>query len=455
LVTNLVHFGNMELRSTDNIGTPTRVVTDNNIMDLGVHTPTLGLLEPNVSDMNVHLDGFMQSLLDKPPGTLPRCVPNTKKRRKEDSNADSPEAIAALSMRIDNLEKVILDFTKSTLEPNPIISKETNTDDIHNATKENRNTFYSLFGKFKTIKQAFTKDQLKARLPDQDFQKFKDVRTKLTNWLKTGLAISRQIEILNARETPQINLPPLLTLKHFASTFGPQFEELKEAWIRGRDNLYRDVILEANNKLSALNDDISELLNYNNLISSDLINAKAFKSASFSAGYLFKNSTNTGVAITRHTLPPDNTVLPRNTQVRNNSTSSSVGLDFPTLSRSLLRPPPTSAGISTLDPLLTQHPQPTNRAELSTSQRPRNSFLPSSKTTHDRSRKNNSMMSWNSNRETRPASLPRVPASSTLMPLDTCPLPTDRDPNLPVGVPSSISLTSTSTRMDLPTIPPT
>src|SRR6218665_715949 len=58
-------------------------------------------------------------------------------------------------------------------------------------TKSERQSFYTNYGKLKTLKQSFTKDQLNKKLSMEDFNSFKQIRNKLTFWLKVGLVVSR------------------------------------------------------------------------------------------------------------------------------------------------------------------------------------------------------------------------------------------------------------------------
>jgi len=50
-------------------------------------------------------------------------------------------------------------------------------------TKSERQAFYANYGKLKTLKQLFTKEQLNTKLSMEDFNNFKQIRNKLTFWL--------------------------------------------------------------------------------------------------------------------------------------------------------------------------------------------------------------------------------------------------------------------------------
>ena len=60
------------------------------------------------------------------------------------------------------------------------------------------------------------KDDLYKKLSIDDFNSFKELRNKLTFWVKIGLGASRQLEELNLPIHKPVPRPPLLTKGHMA-----------------------------------------------------------------------------------------------------------------------------------------------------------------------------------------------------------------------------------------------
>ena len=51
-----------------------------------------------------------------------------------------------------------------------------------------------MYGELKAKRSHFTNEQLSQKLADGEFTLFKELRAKLTAWVKTGLGLSRQLE---------------------------------------------------------------------------------------------------------------------------------------------------------------------------------------------------------------------------------------------------------------------
>lgn len=114
--------------------------------------------------------------------------------------------------------------------------------DLKATTKETRARFYNLCRKLKSNKIAFTLDQLQQRLPDQDCPTFKETRSWLTTWLKTGL-----LEILVELLCLGFDfLPPLLIFRTYATDFHSQYEDHLRMCEKSKTTPLTAIILEAN-----------------------------------------------------------------------------------------------------------------------------------------------------------------------------------------------------------------
>lgn len=133
--------------------------------------------------------------------------------------------------------------------------------DINTETKENRAEFYSLYGNLKKIKSIFNYESVTQKLSTSNFETFKVARYEITAWLKTDLALSRQLEDFNQDlEEPEPYFP-LLSLKSLAVPFAEEVE----AFFFARSDLKRKLQIkltqDATKKLADLNNRINTTFN--------------------------------------------------------------------------------------------------------------------------------------------------------------------------------------------------
>lgn len=87
-----------------------------------------------------------------------------------------------------NIDKT--DRPKPTSTPNEIRFEQGNGAIKHqfdHYTKKERDYFYAIYGKLKELKLKFSKDELNRKLSINDFNAFRELRNKLTFWVKIGL----------------------------------------------------------------------------------------------------------------------------------------------------------------------------------------------------------------------------------------------------------------------------
>lgn len=270
--------------------------------------PILNLCQPNPDKEKEpdHVDIFVEAMFAKLPGPTPTSGNNPKKRKKDRVTTESPTEYKLLGDRVSQLEELVNSLITSS-KARDVMEKEATThatdaafmdtdldtagldiiSGLNNSTKDTRSAFYKLYGQMKTIKSSFPQEQLKNRLTDQDFITFKDTRSKLTEWLKTGLALSRQLEELKA---PTLEpTPPLLTIRSLAAMFNPEYDEFLRNFEQQKISLLRQVITEANSRLLGLNAELCALTTNTVDSKGKLILAKAFKAATQASSYLFKS----------------------------------------------------------------------------------------------------------------------------------------------------------------------
>lgn len=139
-----------------------------------------------------------------------------------------------------------------TSESNPRYTHPTKPESIvylKQETKRNKEEFYHLYGLSKNNKNSFTINQLNSRCSDNDFDFFKDTRAKLTNWLKMGLALSRQLEELDYPHPETETHHPLLTIESVAIILEDEFSEYLQNIEVQQKAIQKRIILEANDQL--------------------------------------------------------------------------------------------------------------------------------------------------------------------------------------------------------------
>ena len=183
-----------------------------------------------MSGMETTIEGDMDTIdaliFQKLPTQNLSSNTNPRKRYKPDdvSHISSPE-FKEVKDRLSRLENMVTDLVsalqdkhsghdKSTLPHRRPTNEDIPSEDrdqwsdLNITTKETKNEFYKLYGQLKTLKTTYTKDELNKRLTDEEFVTFKEIRTSLTTWLKTGLAISRQLEDFYRQPTELELIPP-------------------------------------------------------------------------------------------------------------------------------------------------------------------------------------------------------------------------------------------------------
>lgn len=88
-----------------------------------------------------------------------------------------------------NTAKTTTDHEPICTDTSPVMETITN---LVQTTKSTKDDFYTMYGMLKNDKNNFTKEQLNQRFEEHHIESFRDKRTKLTSWRKTGLALSRQ-----------------------------------------------------------------------------------------------------------------------------------------------------------------------------------------------------------------------------------------------------------------------
>ena len=102
-----------------------------------------------------------------------------------------------------------------------------------NLTKTEIGTFYQVYGKLKNLKQKFTREQLNERLTNEDFQLFKEMRNKITFWVKIGLGLSRQLEELLLPAHKTVPKPALLTTSFMFNKIEAEKSQRQESTFMG------------------------------------------------------------------------------------------------------------------------------------------------------------------------------------------------------------------------------
>ena len=352
-----------------------------------VATPVLNLFsaQPDIEKDGDNIDAFIEDIFTKPSGHHT----NPKKRKIDDDEGVSSSDFKQLLERMNYLELLVNGLKTTQLErektANIMTRPEQNTNnmdttepdlvnDLKLLTKETRDAFYKLYGHLKTNKLPFSKEQLNTRLTDKDFELFKEIRTHLTAWLKTGLALSRQLEDLSLPNPEIDTVPPLLTIRTIANSFEQQYQEYLLNIDAQRKELLKNIILDANTRLQILNKETNALLEKTNDTNLCRIVAKAFKSATQAGSYLFKQkrtdtelenrtqSTHTNKTRTEHlddTHPPSDNIYQNPTETHTLPSSQTRPLYSNVLTRQ--KPIPSMSPVGNIRPLYRQQFKPTAR----------------------------------------------------------------------------------------------
>lgn len=145
-----------------------------------------------------------------------------------------------------------------------------------------------MYGDLKSKRNQYTNEQLSQKLADGEFTLFKELRTKLTAWVKTGLGVSRQLEQFYTPTQNPDTIPPLLTIRSLAVGLNNEYEQYLNEIDYLRRNLLIWVITEANTKLTLLNTETRTMLDQLGDTEAAVVIAKAFKAATQAGSYLFK-----------------------------------------------------------------------------------------------------------------------------------------------------------------------
>lgn len=289
------------------------------------------------SDSETHVDEFIDQFFSKtvkPKNKLPSFTDNNRKKTMEDT---SPSAIMEkFGQRLDNFEDMLyaildgkelklpadnntrtarnmMDFSEQNDDNNLAIPLGNLSSDQRTSINTQKDKFYNIYGKLKSEKNSHSKEELATKLSPEDFVRFKSMRSTITKWLKTGLAINRHLDLLNVKSDLSI-LPPLLSIGIYAAKFKSSYLKLISEQETQKRLFSINVMMEANSLLKDLN---IEVENYLTLIpvsnNMSIIIAKAFKTASFAGSYLFKNGAykinvaDSGEDISAQTLHRENT----------------------------------------------------------------------------------------------------------------------------------------------------
>lgn len=190
-----------------------------------------------------------------------------------------------------NIDKT--DRPKPTSTPNEIRFEQGNGAIKHqfdHYTKKERDYFYAIYGKLKELKLKFSKDELNRKLSINDFNAFRELRNKLTFWVKIGLGASRQLEELALPIHKTVPRPPLLTTGYMAKLFELQTKTYLEEIASSRIKFYEPMFLETKKLLTKLNTEIMDLITETSTNQLEIILAKAFRSAVAGSNDLFKSN---------------------------------------------------------------------------------------------------------------------------------------------------------------------
>lgn len=291
---------------------------------------------------------------------------NTKKRKKLNSPPSDKGTYDFIIEKINSMEQNIKELTAIVqLNPNRpphttpfggegIYDKNTGTiqHQFGALTKQERETFYSIYGKLKELKQNFSKDELNKRLSTEDFNSFKELRNKLSFWVKMGLGASRQLEELNMPIHRTVPKPPLLTTGHMARLFERETDIYLRDMTRIRLTFYYGIFQETKKILAKLNEEITILLTNASTNSHKVVLAKAFRSAVAGSNDLFK--INYGGFRQPGTSTEPNTEAP--SHPRSNLYTKGRGSTYREVLSMGLRPPP----LHTDGDKSLKHPGPTS-----------------------------------------------------------------------------------------------
>jgi hypothetical protein len=276
--------------------TPPRGFTDSDNSTIHL-TPIINFdnIEKENSEMDV-IDTFLTHRNSK------SCI---APRKRKHSGLQSEAEIQTLKERMVTLEKTVEDLATLIKEKDRLNKEEmtaptkltTETEsgdqedelnDLLNITKNNRDNFYLMYGELKAKRSHFTNEQLSQKLADGEFILFKELRAKLTAWVKTGLGLSRQLEQFIAPTYNPDNIPPLLTIRSLAISLNNDFELYLHEIDQLRRNLLIKVVTEANTKLAILNIETRTMIEQLGDTEAAVIIAKAFKAATQAGSYLYK-----------------------------------------------------------------------------------------------------------------------------------------------------------------------
>jgi len=262
---------------------------------------------PRESTIHPHLEQGRVARLhseDNVPESPQRQPINPKKRKKGNSSpADNNiydfilGKISTIEQNIKDLSAAVHSNTNRPARNAPHGNEETRDRDtgtiLHqfgNLTKKERETFYTNYGKLKELKLKFSKDELNKKLSTEEFTCFKDLRNKLTFWVKMGLGASRQLEELNMPIHRTVPKPPLLTTGYMARMFERETDIYLQEIAIIRLNFYEGMFKETKKILTRLNEEITNHITEASTNLRELILAKAFRSAVAGSNDLFKNN---------------------------------------------------------------------------------------------------------------------------------------------------------------------
>lgn len=165
---------------------------------------------------------------------------------------------------------------------------------LHELTKSNRNDFYKLYGELNRLKTTHTNQDRNNKLPDDDFQKYKTIRKSMTTWMKTGLALSRDLERIALKETTiEKDRPLLFTITQFANSMTDEYFLFNKLTKKVNSEFEETYIQRANNTLFELNIEMKQSIDKLQSPQKNQILILAYSIARNNSSYLFKKRTTT------------------------------------------------------------------------------------------------------------------------------------------------------------------
>lgn len=145
----------------------------------------------------------------------------------------------------------------------PIIDLTTN---LIQVTKNTKDEFYNLYGTLKNCNIHFTKEQLNSRFTKHYIDSFRDRRTKLTNWMKMGLALSQQLAEWQKPHPVTDDYYPLLTIRSMSVSCREEYSNYLHTAETLRQSLQEKIILEASQCLQILNLETRNILDNSTVV---------------------------------------------------------------------------------------------------------------------------------------------------------------------------------------------